>query len=203
MSLAGRLEKVTLSYPISTVTAIGSFDDKQVLVANGNKHSGKECLVRFDLRQRRDYFIRNGEYVLNEANNHPPIGNFITSEIPLKFRGLNSDQYVFTALWEERMVKGKRLPTMNEINHYYDPGKAGGIPYFVKPHNGMLGALITPAGFHKIWHTWSYPQFMHERLADPERASRLVVAETPDVLEEITTALLENCLIPIRMEPLR
>ena len=203
MDLAGRLEIVKITHRVSNSAAAGLLQNTPVFVSNGSRHEGRDCLVRFDLRQRRDYCIRNGEYVLNEHNNHPPIGNFITSDVPAAYPGLSKDRYVFTALWENRMEKIGEYPTMIEVNHYFDPGRAGGIPFFTRPQNGALGALLTQYGPSKIGTGLGYKGFIDKKLADPNRASRLVVANDKWVIERLEESIIALNLIPITMEPIR
>src|SRR3989338_1649338 len=169
-NLAGRLERVYIGLSISANAAVGLLGDRPVYVAHGNRYEGRDCLVRFDLRQR------NSDDALNERAIRP-IGNFITTDIPNGFSGLSRDKYVFTALWEERMEKQDFFPTMSEVNMYFDPGKAGGIPFFSHVINGVLGALLTPNGPIKIGTCIGYKGYVLNKLADSDRASRLLVAD--------------------------
>ena len=188
--LEGRLECVQLDHIISETSAYAKFGDKfdKLAIVRSLKTTGSgHFLVRFmsDLSTQRTL----------------PFSRFITSQVPQEFHSLAPPQYVLTGTWLPEMTSADSLPTLNEINQYYDPGDMPIVAYLKHGSTTRRGRRwITSRG--AISKSDNFARLMRY-LPDPHRASRVILAGSEEELERITKVILDYGLVPVRMEPLR
>ena len=183
--LAGRLERVKVNDP-GTFSAMGRLysDWREVSICNGNCVLGRDCLARFE----------NVPGTLHSS--------FVTSQIPHHFKGLAPEQYILYGLWRNYMHKEGRYPTLDEINQYFDPGKACDVLFAKEESSGFVSrVMITPRDIFNL-ETRSYRSIIPAKLPDPRRASRLVLANSRGELGQIIFAIKNAGIIPVEMENL-
>ena len=187
LSIDGRLEAVQLVGAINADVLRGILKGVSCYVYAPQNYVGKECLVRFS------YKYKDRKKVLS--------ANFINSVIPKDFVGLSNEGYILLGLWKEDMKKKSRLPDINEINEYYDPGNITFLYYLIK------GSIYNRGRF-RIWNdgdieprkqTFSY--IVRRGFFPNKRASRIVISESMDQLEALSNIAKENGIAPILMEP--
>lgn len=178
--LSGRVEIVALEQELRYLSAVGRVQDgEKVIVKYGNLSPNPRCLVRFDCSPRTT------------------IGTFITANIPENFRSLKPEEYIFYALWEPSMDKGGKFPTIYEKDNFYDPGHTCWFVYCNEKEKVCIG--------HNSLREVSQEKFdyiIQNCLPDPLRASRLIISESEEELEEIVMAIRSADCFPIRLENL-
>ena len=186
MTLRGRLEHVYIEKNISDKVSIGYFQGTTVVINNGTRCIGDDCLARFDL------YPKNPEM--------DPIGNFITSHIPPHFEGLNNFEYILLGLWGSYMKKVRWSPTLKEINIYYDPGDMFISYYLAQDSSTKKGRIkIMPDSQIPLHMTIPY---IIKRGFNNARCSRVIITESKESLEKLISEITEVELVPILMEPI-
>jgi len=184
--LMGSIVKARILAKCSQNCAIGSFEYGKLLVSNG-KNIGADSLVRIDSKPKS---LERGL-----------IGSFITSNIPPGFKDLSNQEYILFALWEKRMKKTGRYPTIEEINQYFNPGSIIHT-YFVSSNPGVNRSTRTLI-YHGGYHT-SNPttKKMIDTLTLNMRA-RLIIGEADYLMNPLVESIRDKGLVPIIMEPLK
>jgi hypothetical protein len=137
----------------------------QVFVTNGARILDPDgrCLVKFDSEPGTDQ------------------GNMVVSGFPKDTtpEGWEPGKYIFYGAWENWMKKEGFLPTLEEVNKYYDPGQAPWFLYLSKDCGPFAIYAHRPPRFLS---GKNYERIMAEDLPDPKRASRLVIGDSPSML---------------------
>jgi len=208
LDLRGMLELVSLIRPSGPASAYGELKryNQGVLVTNGRNFVGKVCLVRFDLEDDLAYGPPNIETVLS-ADDKPylPRGNFISSTIPFGLEkrlqeGLKPEEYVLYARWREKMLRSGIYPSLDDVNHYYDPGEIGQFAYI--KGNDETEQKIVLINYWNLNEVERYST-VAEILPNPWERSRVMIAESKRRIKQLIRDIIEEGLVPIRLEELR
>ena len=192
--LRGRLETVKLIYGGDKICIGETYDKKRIKFLNYKKRKEDYlCLVRFDLKINEGY-----EY---------PLGNFISSKIPLNFQsdGLSAENFIFFGKWKKYWIKGRDYPNVEELNLYYDPGHIGTFLYFERKRGGWGNGkkFKIQNSLQRIPDYVSIRESIKNWLPDPNENSRVVIAEAADELFSIKKQIETLGIMPIKMQPLR
>ncbi len=184
LELAGRIEKADIEQQIRSNLAVGLIHGYDTKVFVHYAPAKSSCLIRvhFDFRDT-------------------PVGSFITSDVPDNFQSLGPQEYILLALWENRMQE-RQYPTLNEINRYYDPGNMSNAAYIGPGTRENPGRkMITPTSIYSIGRG-GLSNIVRTKLPDPMRASRVVIIETPQFMQNFKDAVEREGLVAIVMEPI-
>ncbi len=189
--LEGRLEVVDHNRVFSPHLACAKLGNTEVIIDPVPATPKERYVIRFQQNNRQP--------------EKPPLGSFITSQIPEDFKGLALDDYVLVGLWEKKMMHTRRgIPALYEIEQCYGVCGMEVVVYLEQGPKKAKGAKsnyeITPR--ETIYMAAPLDQTIR-RLPDPTHTPRVILAETEDILEEVTKALIEKSLVPVRMEALR
>lgn len=126
--IRGRVEKVRLLPKFSTHNkfALGQFySGHKTQIRNMHPYVKNTCLVRID-------------------PHNPDYSNFISLKIPNDFpnSGLDNADVVFIGRWNRYWRHLGDVPTIPELNSYYDPGKMGRFVYISSGSNGSKGISL-------------------------------------------------------------
>lgn len=189
--LNGRLELVTIgdSFLGNRLCNYGNLlaDGRVVVFHNTpSAYQRSPCLVRFDLRDG----LRSSD----------PVGYFISSIIPPDFKGLAPEHYALLGLWEKAHLPG-HPPTINEVEQVYRPGNTPFLHYIQSGSSCEQGGYaISVKG---VWRAEQTTPARFMRLTDPQRASRVILAQKREDLETVAATARSMGLFPVSMEPLR
>ncbi len=190
--LRGRIEKVYIDTEVnpSQECAIGVLNRAEVLVTNGAKYVGKDCLVKFDINLNPDY------------DDRIPIGNVITSNIPDHFKGISQDKYILYGLWTPDMKKVGDVPTIEEITAYYNPGDAPFMFYLKKDSKAAKGRFLIKSSGAFPFHI-TVRKLVTKGWRTPENLAKVVIAESEKQLkEQVSKEVYYHGMTPIWMEAL-
>lgn len=172
--------------PNTEYSAIGRYNDLPIVVNHAQRYAMRECLVKIDSNP-----ISHGTNI---------IGNFVTSQIPAEFLGLSYSQYILFALWEERMKKEKRFPTIEEVNQYFDPGNIVHTYFLSQEHRKDRRNRVL------IYHRgYSASKISTKKMIETltrRRRTRIIIAESEVLMRPIVDYVKNMGLVPITMEPL-
>jgi hypothetical protein len=202
VELEGRLEKATLTAtnPRSSLL-FGYLPDSEykgeVMICGFNgrlrKYKGHDCLIRFD-------FTNN-----SKDENSAPLANFISDKIPDNFEGLAHEEFILYGEWNPSWTfAGKRVPSLEGINHRYNPGKMGRVIYL--SNNGLRNLeenfTIAPHG-RVIKVEKSISQLMDYTCLTTNHVNPRVFLVETQRDERLLREEAERCnLVPIRMTKL-
>ncbi len=191
-TISGRLEVVHLEYDVGNDGAMGEVirTGMKTVVAKGGPYVGGDCLVRFDGRRpRNDEDLRKS--------------SFLTTHIPKgSEEGIDAKAYTFYALWEERMDQRDDLPTLNDINEFYDPGKMRQTAYIFQTDEGENEArLIHSSAVVPI--EFDFNKIVHHYLPNGQGGSPVILAETEELMAKAAREILKQGKWPIRLEALQ
>ena len=220
LGLRGRIELVNLAqHAGGPKSAIGEImrNGQHVLVTNGHGFIGKNCLVRFDLEHRirphANTDVLRGEdeamffadersnddnlYTL-KANLYPLKANFISTEVPWGFeervkRGLSPEDYILYG-----RLKVDHIPSFQDVNRSYDPGKMGLFVYIRGESENQEIYLVSSGGVISV----ATYVGISELLLEPWKRSRVILAKSKKRIRELREEIIDESLIPIRMQPL-
>ncbi len=153
-----------------------------------HSHLGSRFLVRFNYKKK------NKKNIVSAS--------FVTSAVPVDFQGLSNNDYILVGLWEDYMEKKGRVPNIQEVDKYYNPGDILFIYY-------LTINSIFKKGRYKIWNngrveptkqTFSYI-VRRGFFCDP-RHNKVVISESMDQLQTLSKTSRENKIVPILMEPI-
>lgn len=170
LDIAGNLERAILLDVHTPSSAKGWLPkySKPVFVSNGCNYVGSDILVKIDFSYRGD-----------------PSGNFITDKIPLYFDTLPVNEYILFGLWEKSMVKKDLIPSLAEINEYFDPGSMSKVLYVSGESDSefVRGATISslfsePIVFH---YDSEFRDTFLKILSSPKANSRSVIVESTEI----------------------
>jgi hypothetical protein len=185
---SGRIQRVYIFKKYKN-TGIAYISDVKCILKNCANFEGKECIVRFDLNQKKS----------------DPFGNFITSDLS-QHNSLSSEDYLLLGLWEKDMNKKGQFPTLEEINQYYDPGEMPQAVYLSKGHyrdsDRTYGRVAITCKEPFIL-TTSVTGIIRGKLPDPRRKSRVILTETEEDIGKVTESARNLQLFAVRMERLR
>jgi len=192
MSLEGRIERVSIiSKHPSYSAAWGEYKERQYPIFNGKEYIGKDCVVRFSIKEYRGC----------------QWGNIIAEDLTIP-TGLAPEEFILVGLWVPERDGFISQLTIHDINRLYDPGE---IPWFIyceKENSPNFGRWIVYSHEnHKREATEEEPLLLRrlrkQELPDPTRASRMILCESKHQLKQIEALMKEDGITPIRMEPLR
>ena len=189
--LQGTLEAVVIKgvYRAETATAYGIVkrNEQPVNISNGTYFLGEEVVVRTD-----SLMSGAAKYPLKAQT-----GNFVAVEIPPEMRGklhLSYWEYILTGI----LPWNVRLPDLNDVNAVFNPGKIGYLPFFPVEGSGMI---IYPNGQYSF--VDGYQEAIDDRLTiNSRKYARVILVETHGQISELESAIKENRIIPVRMQPL-
>src|SRR3989338_6158878 len=145
VKLEGRLEKARIvrASDVGKLAfgVLSNSDYKNLFAINGlngylERYLSCECLVRFGLKNQK-------------STHEHPLASFISCEIPKDFEGLSYEEFILYGEWNPAWTfNGKRVPSLEGINHRYDPGDMGGVIYLANnsSRHGPENFCICPRG---------------------------------------------------------
>jgi hypothetical protein len=193
-AVRGRIEQVKITEQILPHVAKGylanqyyktHFGVDEVLVNQAQEYIGKSIIARFEL----------------DLTGETTIGNFIHYYFPKDFKGLGNSEYILLARWYPGMQKGKGLPTLDDINTYYDPGDMPGAVFLDHQSNNKQGRyMITPKNEPFVI-TKSIGRLLEKYLPNDQLAARVIIATSDDQLAYVERSIREMGRVPIKMWP--
>jgi len=184
--LRGRVENVFLADYLPNGMVRGNFNGGKFLVFSPRRFVGGDCLVRFDLKN----------------NKRHRCGSFLTSKVPKDFSGLGADDYVLCALWSPETGKNSSVPSVEELEVCYNPGRKSAFHYLMSGSTRKCGRVRV--NFANAWtrSNCSFSRIIRKDLPHPYRSARLVVAEGEQELVRFEDAVKNEGLTPVRLESL-
>lgn len=186
--MRGRLEAVHIEDRISEKCAVGRLGDEKIFVTNGVDHVGKDCIVKFDL--------------LPDPAERVSISNFITSIVPEGFSGLAPSQYILVGKWEHRMEKYGGVPSLKEIDQYFNPGDVKDVYYLRDFMPYRSGGLLKIDSSGRFGRHATISAVIRKYMSDPDVYARVFISEE-NKLKNVLGRINEFGLVPILMEPLK
>lgn len=184
-TFAGAIGKVELTRPWNKGSALGQYQGQTVIVNHGSSFVHRPCLARFEDR---------------EGVHGEMIGYFLTSRI----EGLSEverGKYLLCGLWEKDMLRASKIPTIQEVEVYFDPG-AKPFYYFLREHSsGRWGRAKVPSIGVPLFSHMSLGKLARDLLDSP--GAPLAVAEGSEQYKRLIESVKERGWNPIELERLR
>ena len=191
--LGGRLELVHLYDKTPSGVAIGRLygHGPKVFVSNGGQHIGEFCLARFDMVDGK-----RGLYeAMGAEEQYIPIASFISKKTPERFSGLAADDFFLYGHFPMDFCSRGNVPTLDEINKFYDPNNLPVAAFFLNSRDGFL---ITKNGISNLV---SYNEFIQRRHKVMDKV-RMILFNSSYLQEGVRNSIRHSGFEAIGMTPL-
>ncbi len=200
--LEGKLTVVDILEKVDEHTSLAELvDDKRRIFVN-NAFENVRHIVRFDY-SKNFYYLENSFLPLAMAilplEGLPLEGNDLYNLV----NGLPSNKYVLYGIWNPKW-SFNRIPHLNKVNEYFDPGKMGKVIYIGKESNSKKGKLeILFDKVNRLNFSFREIFLIPGVLSNPMKYARVFLLEDSEGFYALNSQSKKHEIVPFRMRPLK